>query len=65
MKAIGEWWRRRPFLATWLALAVGMVIILLAALRGKGLTAAQVAWTVAGAVALAAACAALILQGED
>lgn len=56
---------QHPFRTTWLALAAGMVIILLVAVRGQGFTLPQYAAVVLGAVGLAAAAAWLILQGED
>ncbi len=65
MRGIREYLGKHPFLATWLALAVGMAVILLVAMRGKEFTLAQNGAMVLGAVALAAAAAWLIGQGEE
>ena len=51
---------RHPRLATWLVLAVGMVILLVAFSRGKGLAPGQFAWLVVACIGLAGACAWII-----
>lgn len=51
---------RHPTLATWLVLAVGMVILLLWAADGKGLTPGQLAFLAVSCVGLAGACAWII-----
>ncbi len=60
MRGVWGYLRQRPRLAVWLALAAGMVVVVLAAARGKGYSAAQLGWMVAGAIALASASARLI-----
>ena len=60
MTAFRAFFDRHPRLATWLVLAVGMVILLLWAARGKGLEPGQLAWLVLSCIGLAGACAGII-----
>lgn len=60
MTAIRALLDRHPRLATWLVLAVGMVILLLSFSRGKGLAPGQLAWLVVACIGLAGACAWII-----
>jgi len=51
---------RHPRLALWIALAVGMVIMMLWAAQGKGLAPGQIAFLGAACVGVAGACAWII-----
>lgn len=51
---------RHPRLATWLLLAIGMVILLAWAAHGKGLAPGQLAFLAAACVGVAGACAWII-----
>jgi hypothetical protein len=57
MNAWRDWLAKHVTLSTWLALAVGMVVIVLIAMRGQELSAAQRGCMIAGVVLLAGACA--------
>lgn len=56
---------RHPHLTAWVALAVGMVIILLAALRDVALRPSQVGVLIAATVVLAGLCVWIIRWEED
>lgn len=56
---------RHPHLTAWAALTVGMVIILLAALRDVALQPSQVGVLIAATVVLAALCVWIISWEED
>lgn len=60
MTALRSFLDRHPRLATWLVLAMGMVLLLLWSTRGKGLAPGQLAWLIVACVGLAGACAWII-----
>lgn len=60
MSKLRDFASRHPLLARWAVLAVGMVIILLFAARGKGLEPSQLLGLAAATIALAGACAWII-----
>ncbi len=51
-----QFMERHPYLAAWIALAIGMVIILLWAAKGAGLLPHQMAFLVLVTILLAGAC---------
>ncbi|MDQ7030878.1 MAG: hypothetical protein Q9O62_14440 [Ardenticatenia bacterium] len=57
-------WERRPYLTSWVILAVGMVAILLWSSRDVPLELAQRFWLIVATVALAGLCV-WILSWED
>ena len=60
MNKLRDFTSRHPRLARWAVLAVGMVIILLFAAKGKGLEPGQLLGLVGATIALAGACAWII-----
>ncbi|MCL5264112.1 MAG: hypothetical protein M1343_02755 [Chloroflexi bacterium] len=56
MKTIKQLFGKHPFIVAWVALAIGMVAILLWASQGAGLLPNQLAAIVAATVVLAAGC---------
>jgi hypothetical protein len=56
MTSLRQFVDRHPYLTTWIALAIGMVIILLWAARDAGLLPAQLTFLVVITILLAGAC---------
>ncbi|HBY98832.1 MAG: hypothetical protein M5U01_12450 [Ardenticatenaceae bacterium] len=57
-------WERHPYLVSWVILAIGMVVILLAASRNVPLLPSQRFWLVLATIGLAGLCV-WILSWED
>ncbi|MHB0858831.1 MAG: hypothetical protein ACYC5M_14845 [Anaerolineae bacterium] len=60
MNQLRSFFVQHPRLASWMALSVGMVGILLWSARGAGLSGTQLVWLVLAVIGLAAACAWII-----
>jgi hypothetical protein len=56
VKIVAQWYVRRPFLTTWVVLALGMVVMLVVFGRDTGLTLRQHATLAVITVGLAALC---------
>ncbi len=65
MESLKDWVTRHPNLTAWLALAVGMVAILVYEARDVGLEASQWFWLVAITILVAGACIWIIGWGDD
>ncbi|GAP61837.1 MAG: hypothetical protein D6802_00210 [Ardenticatenia bacterium] len=59
-----RFWNEHPYLTAWIALSIGMVAILLYALRGVDATALQQFWMVVATIAVAGL-SVWILSWED
>jgi hypothetical protein len=64
VKQLAAFARAHPFVCAWLALGLGMVVVLLLSIRGVGLTPLQTLWAALAAVALAGACVWLVDGAE-
>jgi hypothetical protein len=65
MESLKNWVTRHPNLTAWLALAVGMVAILVYEARDVGLEASQWFWLVVITILVAGACIWIIGWGDD
>jgi hypothetical protein len=65
MTRIRKIWHDHPNLVSWLALAVGMVIIVVIAARNVGFTASQWAALIAATIGLAGLCVWIISWEDD
>jgi len=60
-----EWVKRHPYLTSWVVLAIGMVIMLLASSQHAGLLPSQLAFLVLMTILLAGACVWIITWDSD
>lgn len=65
MENLKNWVTRHPNLTAWLALAVGMVAILVYEARDVGLEASQWFWLIVITILVAGACIWIIGWGDD
>lgn len=65
MKPLWAWGKAHPYLACWIVLAVGMVIMLLASSTQAGLQPSQLAFLAVMTVLLAGACVWIISWDAD
>ena len=65
MKGIVAWAKAHPYLACWIVLAIGMVIMLLASSTHAGLLPSQLAFLAVATVGLAGACVWIISWDSD